>query len=168
MVSVVWHLPSSRLTSTSCPARVLLLARHTIVPMIHVMPWPVSANRATMERQPPQEEDVLAHTPMRLDMQMSMAKREFIAIPLNEGFSSIQSSSGILPGSFLSLLPLSAGSSLGTLVWCLIGPGRLAPPRLSEGPPTPPPLPPRRGWFRDTNSGLVRTLFLSRALDLTL
>lgn len=120
LVSVVWHLPSSRLTRTSCPARVLLLVRHTIVPMIHVMPCPVSANRATMERQPPQEDDVLAHTPMRLDRQMSMARREFIAIPLNDGFSCMQSSSGILLGSLRSLLPLSVGSSLGWLVWCLI------------------------------------------------
>lgn len=186
MISVMWHLPSSRLTRTSCPARVLLLVRHTIVPMIHVMPCPVSAKRATMERQPPHGDDVEAHTPMRLDRQMSMARREFMAIPLNEGFSCMQSSSGILLGSLLSLLPLSAASSLCWLVWFLFWPGLLALPRLTEGPPPPPLLPmppplllllplllplplPRGGWwFKDMNSGLLRTLFLSRVLDLTL
>jgi len=116
----MWHLPSSRLTRTSCPARVLLRVRHTIVPMSHVIPCPVSVNRATMERQPPQEDDESVHTPMRLDRQMSMARREFIAIPLKEGFSCIQSSSGILVDSLLSLLPLSVGSSLCWLVCCLI------------------------------------------------
>ncbi|CAG5867542.1 unnamed protein product [Menidia menidia] len=36
--------------------KVLLRVRHTIVPMIHVMPCPVSATREAMERQPPQED----------------------------------------------------------------------------------------------------------------
>lgn len=158
------YLPSSRLTRTSWPARVLLRVRHTIVPMIHVMPCPVSASRATMDLQPPQEDDVEAHTPIRLDRQMSMARREFIAIPLKEGLSCMQSSSGILVDSLLSLLPPSVGSSLFWIAWCLVWGARLGPQRFSGGPE-----PPRRGWWlRDMNSGLLRTLFLSRALDLTL
>lgn len=96
-----------------------------------------------------------------------------MAMPLNEGLSCMQSSSGILHGSLLSLLPLSAASSLGWLVWCLIGAGRRALPRPSEvGPPPLPLLPPpplRSGcWFSDMNSGLPRTLFLFRAMDLAL
>lgn len=47
-----------------------------------------------MERAPPQEEAVLAHTPILLEMQISMASRELKAIPLKEGLSCMQSSSG--------------------------------------------------------------------------
>ncbi len=154
-----YNSPSSKLTKTSWPANVLLLVRHTIMPKIHGMPWPVSARSLIMERTLPHDDVLRAHTPSRLDMQISMAKREFIAMPLNEGLSSMQSSSG---SSLFSLL--FSGDSfcafalcwLG-LCWCLCD-GLRAAPRASA-------LLLFNGWFRDINSGLFSTLLRSLALD---
>lgn len=122
------------------------------------MPWPVSARSLTIERTLPHDDVVCAHTPSRLDMQISMARREFIAMPLNEGFSCMQSSSG---NSFLSLLFSGDSCCAFAPCWfwlcCLCG-GLRAVPRAS-------PLPLFKGWFRDINSGLFSTLFRSLTLD---
>ena len=48
----------------------------------------------TMERSGAPELWGLAHTPRRLDRLMSMASRELMAMPRNDGFSCIQSCSG--------------------------------------------------------------------------
>lgn len=73
--------------STSWPASVLLFTRQMSVPPIQGIPCPVIPMRLIMERALPQDEALLAHTPRRLDMQMSMASRELKAIPLKEGLS---------------------------------------------------------------------------------
>ncbi len=78
------------------------------MPKIHGMPWPVSAKSLTMERTLPHDDLLCAHTPSRLDMQISMARREFIAISLNEGFRCMQSSSGNPSFPYCSRAPRSA------------------------------------------------------------
>lgn len=146
------HSPSSRFMRTSWPASVLLFTRQMSVPAIQGIPCPVIPRRLIMERAPPQEEALLAHTPSRLDMQMSMASRELKAIPLKEGLSCMQSSSG----SCCDCL-----RSLGLLFWALAAPAWplcFLPWLLLSWVPF-------RGWFRERNSALFRTLFLSRALD---
>lgn len=109
-------LPSSRLISTSCPASVLLLVRHTSVPPIHVSPCPVSASRVTTERALPHGDDARAHTPRRLDRWMSMARSELTAMPLRDGFSRMQSSSGHRGASARSFSPSPGGC--GACSWC--------------------------------------------------
>lgn len=154
-----YNSPSSKLTKTSWPANVLLLVRHKIVPKIHGMPWPVSASSLTIERTLPHDDVLYAHTPSRLDIQISMARREFIAMPLNEGFSCMQSSSG---NSFFSLLFSGVSCCAFSPGWCwlccCLCNGLRAVPRASA-------LPLFKGWFRDINSGLFSTLFRSLALD---
>jgi len=154
-----YNSPSSKLTNTSWPANVLLLVRHKIVPKIHGMPWPVSASSLTIERTLPHDDVGCAHTPSRLDIQISMARREFIAMPLNEGLSCMQSSSG---NSFFSLLFSGDSFCAFSPGWCwfccCLCDGLRAVPRASA-----PAL--FKGWFRDINSGLFSTLFRSLALD---
>lgn len=159
--SHIWHRsvfknafnsPMSRLIRTSCPASVLLCTRHTRVPQIHVMPWPVRARRATTVRTLPHEDELWTHTPRRLERQMSMANREFMAIPLKDGLSSMQSSSGSLDGSLRSFAFSGSGgfSHWWVLHWLVLLDALLF----------------RSGWFSDKNSGRPRTLPLrSLALD---
>uniref|UniRef100_A0A480F1F3 Inactive phospholipid phosphatase 7 n=1 Tax=Sus scrofa TaxID=9823 RepID=A0A480F1F3_PIG len=140
----------SRFMSTSWPASVLLFTRQRMVPPIQGMPWPVMPMSLTMERALAQDAARPAHTPRRLDMQMSMASRELKAMPLKEGFSCMQSSSGSCCDWRRSRAPSPGGGG------CAEGPEAfLAEPRGSGAP--------LGGWFRDRNSARLRMLLRSRA-----
>lgn len=141
-------LPRSRFTRTSCPARVLLFHRQTSVPIIQIRPWLVIPISLTMERALAHEDVLLAHTPRLLDIAISIAMSEFHAIPLNEGFSCMQSSSGNCWLCRLSLAP--------SLEFPYCPPCFLLKFRTSWGNIA--------GWLRDMNSGLAKTLFLSLTL----
>lgn len=105
-----------------------------------------------MERAPPQEEALLAHTPSLLDMQISMASKELKAIPLKEGLSCMQSSSGSCCDCLRSLALLFWAPAVPAWLLCFL------PELLLSWFPF-------KGWFRERNSALLRTLFLSLALD---
>lgn len=79
---------------TSWPAALSLLYRQYSTPASQGIPWPEISISFISGRMLPHDESSQAQTPRRFDSHKSMASSELIAIPINDGLSRIQSSSG--------------------------------------------------------------------------